>query len=147
MTDTLITYPTAELAKEKGFKIAVGAYYTKYLKTQKSDNPSFRMTEGEIEVNYHYIINNGTGDLSNESYTSYAAPTQSLLQRWLREVHKIDLYCTPDYLTIVKNREKVYDCVCVKCEEGNVKLLFHLNDYMTYEAALEKGLFEALKLI
>ena len=136
MRDQLITFETAELAKKKGFDYKCRGYYYSLSETV--------MSNGTLTGAQNY--NNPKKDkFAGSPY--YSAPTQSLLQRWLREVHDLDLYCTPDYLNVVKTREKVYDCVCVKCEAGNINLLFHLNDYTTYEAALERGLIEALKLI
>lgn len=68
------------------------------------------------------------------------APTQSLLQKWLREIHKIDIF-----ITKVKNNyaPSVYSKNISKHAIGVT--LFGKDK--TYEEALEVGLQEALKLI
>lgn len=62
-------------------------------------------------------------------------PTQSLLQRWLREVHDIDIFITEGFHNISKY--KVY----TNPSWG------YFEEYSTYEEALEKGLYEALLII
>jgi hypothetical protein len=62
-------------------------------------------------------------------------PTQSLLQRWLREVHNIDINMAKDSLDI-------YHCSVY----NNLTVCNPLFSRQ-YEEALEKGLQEALKLI
>jgi len=68
--------------------------------------------------------------------------TQSLLQKWLREIHNIDIFVCASVLAnnvfkysyyIIKN--KSLDSDSDGCEENK------------YEEALELGLYEALKLI
>jgi len=68
-------------------------------------------------------------------------PTQARLQKWLREVHELEVISehmedTPKY------KVKVYHIR----KEGKVTLKFRVN-FDSYEEALEKGLFVALKLI
>ena len=70
----------------------------------------------------------------------YYAPTQPLLQKWLRVEHNIHVYVVPNN---TKRPEGNYE-VCVY--SNNEKLYYHFG-FDTYEEALEKGLFEALKLI
>jgi hypothetical protein len=69
----------------------------------------------------------------NEGEKEYKKPTQSLLQKWLREVHKINVYCIP-------------------CEHDESLWYNNIASHNpvfigTYEEALEIGLFESLKLI
>ena len=73
--------------------------------------------------------------LLNESELSndYSAPTQSLLQKWFREEHGIDVYCMP----VGDDSYKWYNNIA----SHNPVLTG------TYEEALEVGLQEALKLI
>ena len=118
MTEQLISFETAKLAKEKGFDDIKRPYYTR------------------------------SGNLVRDSFTGpfCAAPTQSLLQRWLREEHniiadlKVGYRIYPDkfyfyYWRILKNTEE--------CEIDYTSE----QQYSNYEEALEKGLLEALKLI
>ena len=70
--------------------------------------------------------------------------TQSLLQKWLREEHNIEVWVTPTHLSYINN--KLYK---VEIEYFNGKRIhcFKHDEFKTYEEALEKGLQEALKLI
>ena len=61
--DEIVTYEVAKLAKEKGFNEYVEAFYAEGCDTAHSQGP----------------------EKWNEYKGRYAAPTQSLLQRWLRE--------------------------------------------------------------
>ena len=60
----------------------------------------------------------------------YSAPTQSELQKWLRDKHNI--------LVLIDRGDKPY----ITFQHNRSK-----EDFDTYEEALEKGLQEALKLI
>jgi hypothetical protein len=116
MQEELITFETAKLAKEKGFSI-----------------PGENIYENEellCEVEFKNW-NNGTLCLS--------APTQSLLQRWLREVHKINIVI--QYWTGPKPHKPVLHY------RTTVNENFFGEHYVTYEEALEEALFESLKLI
>ena len=74
MKEQLVTFEVAKLAKEKGFNELSDSCYN---------------IIGVISNN----INNKNQDWTdNEVYT---APTQSLLQKWLRDVHKIDVNVIP----------------------------------------------------
>lgn len=117
MKEQLIKFETAKLAKEKGFKAGSYTYY---------DN-------GAVLVNSITRINNKMGLVS--------APTQSLLQKWLREQYAIHIELIPDEKD-PKNlwHTIVYPLYCMK-EPSNEGV------FETYEEALEKGLIEALKLI
>ncbi len=121
MQEKLIDFETAKLAKEKGF-----------------DN----------ESNIYY---NETGELLNDIYFSslqptklckyFDVPTQSLLQKWLREVHNIEV--ETNRIRYSNSKEYVFDV-----RSNNVQLKSPLTKtFNTYEEALEMGLQEALKLI
>lgn len=120
MIDELITFETAKLAKEKGFDENALSFYNE----DGSDlNP--------LQDNINY-------------YDKFKKCTQSLLQRWLREEHNIQVYVNShtrhgpartywkDYIAYVDN--------------------FAINDardeeFQTYEEALEVGLYHALEKI
>lgn len=70
-----------------------------------------------------------------------SAPTQSLLQKWLREIHNIHVSSFEDYGKTVLLIH-YYDH-----ENSRVELWSYKGPYDTYEEALEKGLLGALKLI
>lgn len=79
MTDTLITFETAKLAKSKGFNIPVrfGVFGSK-----------MKLTENHGWEHYKILELN---DWNKKPRKSYSVPTQSLLQKWLREVHDIHI--------------------------------------------------------
>jgi hypothetical protein len=112
MKEQLITFETAKLAKEKGFNELCTFCYD--LESNKNiAKTNYRNSESRV------------GNLS--------APTQSLLQKYLREKYGIKVYCVPNNHDI--NRWHVY---------VDRKPIF--NDF-NYEKVLEKGLYKALKLI
>lgn len=71
-------------------------------------------------------------------YDSYYPLWMCELQKWLREVHGIDLDSTTTF-------SKQYSFMCYQGQ--NPKPLFITNDFETYELALESALLEALNLI
>lgn len=123
MKEELILSQTAKLAKEKGFNERVQSYY----------HPHYGLYSEEKRCFDTY--NDGSW---SEGY--YSAPTQSLLQRWLREVNDISIKVDDYYY----NSKVRYDVNVSKLssQEDNTKGV-----YDTYEQALEAGLLEALKLI
>lgn len=127
MSDTLVSFETAELAKEKGFTLQTNpfGYVTKFYR------PSTKT-----------LLNYGRTGRSKLSTLIYA-PTQSLLQRWLREVHGIDVIALPTYSEKYIFRLYQKGTICKNQIYGN----YMSKDYANYEEALEKGLFQALKLI
>ena len=123
MKEQLITFETAKLAKEKGFD-EFGKHY--YNKTGK-------------EFSFYAKLANHTTGVHNLTCT---APTQSLLQKWLREVHKI-------HVTTVSSRGGSWGCWIYDLDNyGNITpwSLDEL-EYPSYEEALAEGLHAALKLI
>ena len=143
MEDTLINFETAKLAKEKGFDEKVYREYDK--------SGYLRCTSKSADV----VL--GPYDELLKS-TEYPAPTQSLLQRWLREVHNcfIDILPHRDGNSKNKqwkNKEDVFWTVEVDYYGKNFEIELtddsdftqHFNK--TYEEALEIGLYQALKLI
>ena len=119
ISDTLISFETAKLAKEKGFIIPTLCY--------------FRYDEKQCK-----------GDLLdwNEDVGFYSRPTQSLLQKWLRDTHNIYLIVIPSYTDDNLLKSKYY------FEISHIRKLkqFH-GDFKTYEEALEEGLKTALNLL
>ena len=134
MEETLIGFETSKLAKEKGFDIYQPTQYSQRV------NPTTK---------YNYSLNQWKL-FGNELY---AAPTQSLLQRWLREEHF--LYVEPKrshfdgYLGIAVFKCNVVDGNYddVKGKSYIIRTEEHMLDFNTYEDALEMGLFRALQFI
>ena len=128
MKEQLITLETAKLAKEKGFNITTKSFYG-------CDSPA-----GGGNANALFTVElKKEGVLQSQEGTMvYDAPRQSLLQKWLREKHDINIQMV-EYFNLhglmLGWHCKVYSPV-FRCELGE-----------SYEESLEKGLQEALKLI
>lgn len=114
MKEDLISFKTAKLAKEKGFD-----WECRYL--YKSE---IGWEEGQ-GVDYNW-----------NSFNSYSAPTQSSLQKWLREEHNILVYVDPRSHHIFQYH--------IITEDDEIIGSDRLNNW---ELILEKGLQDALKLI
>lgn len=125
MIDELVSFETAKLAKEKGFDIKTYNYF---------------MGSGKL------FTWNEPKNANDVDYTKelYSAPTQSLLQKWLREKHNI-------YIDIKSYYDTELDQALWENEIIDVKDYWNFFSdntyYHTYEEALEAGLIEALKLI
>ena len=115
MTEKLISYETAKLAKEKGFDWPVNRTYNKSEKLDDFD-------EYDASLSNYNEWNNFT-----------SAPTQSLLQKWLRELHKIHIDISPFYYkgNFISWNLRIHNT-------------YYKDKYNTYEEALEYGLKECL---
>lgn len=130
MTEKVIDFKTAKLAKEKKFNLETNNFYTK---------PNIKLF-GVDEHGRTYLIKNISGKLYKlgehavlNERNIFEAPTQSLLQKWLREVHKINVYCVPTEIDETKWYHNIASSF--KVYTGS------------YEEVLEVGLQEGLKLI
>ena len=125
MEEQLITFETAKLAKEKGFDEHV-------------DKSICNENDGHF---YH----GGKNSYFERKYLhkQYSSPTQSLLQKWLREIHGIYVDIMPTtkgddvihvlHMCNVFSKEKTIEC--------------DLEVFEKYEDALEEGLLIGLKHI
>ncbi len=125
MQEERVKFETAKLAKKKGFE-------------QKGSKCWVKLLSGKV-IHNDEIENK----LEHERAKYYLSqPTQSLLQKWLREVHNTHLMVEPYY-----NGEKLlvygFDLITERAEEETIIE----KGFKTYEEALEIGLQEALKLI
>jgi len=134
MEEQLITFETAKLAKEKRFDWKCNKVYTNH---RGQNLRSTRYWEG-IDG---YVFN----DSFYFGYDICTAPTQSLLQKWLREIHKLNVIVNLTHGSkSVHYYPFIYDCNVHRPKEVD---LYDVNNYVkTYEEALEKGLQEALKI-
>ena len=146
MEDTLITFETAKLAKDKGFKEKVIYYYHLH------DDLKKPLLINEVEIllkNYKtpYEVRRDWNTISTEfGYTeNFSAPTQSLLAKWLREEHNIHFEIKPIF--DVKDNLKPYHISVIKNPSGKDFEYEIVGSLDTYEETLEIGLQEALKLI
>lgn len=89
------------------------------------------------DVNGDYELASYYDPVHDHIVCKYKAPTQALLQKWLREIHNIDLWAAK-YTRYGGKTEYIFHIF-----EKNPNPWF----FNTYEDALEKGLQEALKLV
>lgn len=157
MTEQLITYETAKLTKQKSFN-----EYTSYM-----------FEESGVEIG-----SKCSGDYKHSDWDKhiirYSRPTQSLLQRWLREIHNIHVIMKPvigskngydsypmlgwdfDIIGLNKNSTNSYymgypigdwfTATLDRFDEGDTLEDLNVNP-LEYEEALELGLQAGLKLI
>lgn len=149
MKEQLISFKTAKLALQKGYD---DTFYD--FECIPLEHDSYH----EVADNrcYRYSELNGTGKVHlvlpaayKKEYGDYnficVAPTQSLLQRWLREEHKINVIVQPfrgKWSVMVYDKD-LYN----PTYHGSDTRSEFANQFNLYEEALEKGLEESLKLI
>ena len=133
MKDQLITFETAKLAKEKGLnELCSSCYDSKgivhhnYLENGSSSDTEFRVDLEDLFENFN-----------NYGKTVYSAPTQTILQRWLREVHNIECYAYP-YKDHQADNNDPFE---YRASRRGIQ------SFETFEEALENELKEGLKLI
>lgn len=135
MDETLISLETAKLAKEKGFNEPTRGFIEPvYNETHEffDDTVLYVYSGYKPLKEHHKILEEGW----------YLAPTQALLQKWIREKHKIhiDIGWQPFgenlswWFLTSKLGEEIWEFET-------------LNNFDTYEEALEAGLYEALTLL
>lgn len=140
MTDKLISFETAKLAKEKGFNEYTFNYHCISEDYIDDDNDYY-----PLEVDYDFGLNNWNSSDNNfpisdlklnwDTTDVFAVPTQSLLQKWLREKHEIIVVIDNWYNQPMDG--KIYKfCFqpVINCE-NQINILCK-----TYEEALEGGL-------
>jgi hypothetical protein len=128
MYDQLITLETAKLAKEKGFNLVSPAWYG-------CDDPQSGEPNQLFLKDWVKFSDVGILDIQNGTEI-YSASTQSQLQKWLREIHHIDVIPIPNVLGYG---------VLIYCRYPT-KEIHDKNLFETFEEALEAGLKIALKL-
>jgi hypothetical protein len=125
--EEICTYEVCKLAKKKGFDVP-----TRTIKVEKIEG-----TEKEVwdEEECRYITQWET--------RSVRIPTQSLLQRWLREEKALHIQIT------LWEKGWYYDIWAFEYYEEEkeyaVKMLYQSPDFSTYELALEDALAYSLK--
>ncbi len=138
MEDTLIGFETAKLAKLKGF---VGKWCTTYYKVDG--------VVGYIAY-YEYYDNNEDDNpmVFDKVKPLCEAPTQSLLQKYLRDKHNIHIQIHTKVFHKDKTHYKLtYWCIGLKLKYNPKEIFKSVEDYDTYEECLEYALQQALNLI
>lgn len=135
--EVLISFETAKIAKEKGFPQSKGKK-GKY----REDGTMERLGIGAAVV-----------DMNNEWFE---ACTQSLLQKWLREVHGIYVESYHDLKLNFQGVQYYTNWGFIRNPEHD-KIFYggqragggydEFNEWKTYEESLEYGLQQALKMI
>ena len=115
MEERKISFEVAKLANLKGFDPKVKLKKNTHYNSNTEELDPLGGPCGAVCVNHYY------------------ASTQSLLQKWLRDVHNINVYCIP-----VLDNEKIW--------HHNIASSFNVKTGK-YEDALEDGLKEALNMI
>ena len=127
----LVTFKTAVLAKEKGFNLKVRSMYCEeklYADTNSKGNYN--------DIKWVRTWRNSPDD-------TLSAPTQSELQKWLRDVHNIHINICALGL---KKWSFMLEELSIDGTLGRGGKLGKEN-YSSYGDALEVGLFEALNLL
>jgi len=157
MIEDLITFETAKLAKEKGFNIPTidlwyrednntgkihkgKARHQRYINCSKMYSGSNVGDYEESEITIEDIVRKPSDYPAEKKL--YPAPSQSVLQKWLREIYNIHV------------TTNIYNC-SVKTTFYRSRITYfkdnlEQNKYRglgKYEQAFEIGLQEALKLI
>lgn len=145
MTEQIITLETAKLAKEKGFTEEVGNFYKNNNKNPWSNSIApINLRIGEKSQDNIYPRNYNSEIQNRFKDVYYSAPTQSLLQKWLREKHNISVLVEHG---MMEDESFGYFCrIFTNTKKGGVQ--FKVFEYKNiYEDALEIGLQEVLKII
>lgn len=108
----IVSFKTAKLAKEKGFTADTKEHYS------------------------------STTKVTSVSYNEFPAATQAEVQKWLRDVHNIDVWAQP----FVYNQSLPDESYSFFLYKDGVWQKDE-SDFLGYEPALEEGLIEALKLL
>ena|SRR5690606_14289816 len=142
MQEEIVSFQVAKLAKEKGFNLETHDYFSKD-KYRSEFNHNVGFNDDYWGDNYVYDWNTNGEPFKPFNKECYSRPTQSLLQKWLREVHGIIIeitwqMCSTDYeyAIIDMNNPPKY--------EDDIERII---GFKTYEETLEEGLYEGLKLI
>lgn len=133
--ERIIRQETAKLAKEKGFNWYVNTHYGE---SPVVSHMMLAEPEDQFGTPYEKKNYNEGGWMFNK----YSAPTQTFLQKWLREKHRIDVNPSRSY---TRGGIDLGYSLSVERVKPN-----YLGEYLygkTYEEVLEKGLVEALNLI
>lgn len=178
MKEQLISFKTAKLAKEKGFGWKCYATYHDYPNMYKrySKEKLIKKNLDKVGLGYNYdtIVISSTEERngylgvsppkefiryskfenilrnSNDDYSEfwYSAPTQSLLQKWLREKFNIQIEISVGVKYIENILTNLYSySVFTPSSQLKENLKFSPKKFKSYEEALEEALEKALRSI
>ena len=126
MEDELISFKTAMLARSAGFDLRVRTYCNATQVTGVTENGEFNEPD---------IVSSEDCNYNNPKYVCLVSvPTQSLLQRWLREKHNI-------FISVCMSGYKWKYRIDVRNDH-----VFGV-EKLTYEECLEEALYSSLNLV
>jgi hypothetical protein len=136
MEEQLISFDVAKLAKEKGFTWHNISHYN------HAGSSEYRSCYNEKEIFIRPKV-------YNPKNSHYPCCNQSLLQKWLRDIHNINVISYP--IILEKNHNPV-ECTNLTytfwiINKGIMQYISTQHEYHSYEESLEVALQEALKLI
>lgn len=116
ITEDYVSFETSKLLKEKGFDQNCATYYL----------------DGQVWRHYHC-------EVLPKNKQIYAAPTQAIAMKWLREVYNFHIWVEPSH-----DKEGLYN--------AHVKVGWWSNNwagvgYNTYEKAVEAAIEYCLKIL
>ena len=136
IVEQFVSFETAKLLKEAGFDVPCRGVYV----TDRTGYYEFR------EYDNKQTVDDLSWNIEDGFQYEYLAPTQALAARWLREVHRIVVDATFIPPSTDGNAWRYFI--------GEMDDMVWNGDYVpsdefyeTYEAALEAGLQEVIKLI
>jgi len=141
MKEKIILLHTAKLAKYKGFKEKTRFSYKQPIVTPRGTSEKI-YREYRIEKTHTQYCSITEVSFSN---VEYRAPTQSLLQCWLREKHNINVLVDYDIFAKIGYTYKI--CGGEYMKEIEIISNDTIPPFLKYEEALEAGLQKAIELI
>ena len=140
--DEICTYEVAKLAKKKGFNEECREFYC----DDKSQKRITRISCNRRVTSFDYCSNSMLEDYYPPyEYCYIAAPTQSLLQRWIREEKGLCI-SVEAYPTLAIKGKVCFAWVAKSGSDGHfMKSNDSLLNFSTYELALEDALKYALE--
>ena len=137
ITEDYVSFEVAKLLRDKGFNGKCKYYYIQTKEMFEID------TKYHIALTTHELLDL---QIIGEKEDRYAAPTQAIAMRWLREVHKVHIIAEPCLsegyeLNLSFNR---WFWTIFK-EEGEYKPIRQIDEFPTYEQACEAAIKYCLK--
>lgn len=154
MEDTLISFETAKLAKSKGFTVIIDKdqeHLFKFITSTPANCDTFYNKEGVLfKIEFPGEEDLGSYIFDMNSYNNITlCPTQSLLQKWLRDIHNI--HCFIGFRPNTKKWDShAYNLKLNGVEYGRerpIRKYFNAITYDNYEEALEAAIVEGLNNI
>lgn len=147
MKQDIVSFETAKLAKEKGFDEDTSHIYPEWQEEQPNEAPLSCEQIGypcsTEQMERESMMEIGYGDF-------FKAPTQDLLQKWLREKKNIEMEIK--IMGGSRLKRKLYEAfICPYNEKGNIdkygEMEPELHGFESYYEAREAGLQVCLELL